>query len=213
MSGKYTRAALFGLAFVGWLSSFIALARLGTWTPFALVGVAMAVLLVGLGAVPIGLLKPTPSNVIAGLGSGLLMVLFTHLAYGWLASSVPGVQQATRALLALLRVGDFSVTARTGLIVIIASCEEVLFRGALVPAAAPSLSRLHTIPGSAFVRVVLLAALYALTTVPLGSPLLTTCAFLCGTAWGLLRLTTGGLVPCVICHVIWDLGVLILWPL
>ncbi|MEO6603239.1 MAG: CPBP family glutamic-type intramembrane protease [Polyangiaceae bacterium] len=196
-----------------WFVSFAVLARLGTWTTFAFVGGAMAALLIGLRAVPIGLLKPTRANVGLGLTAGLAMVLLTHVAYYALNLLAPVIGAATARLMGLLNVSGFSAGARTGLIVLIASCEEILFRGAIPK---PSTSRavpLREFKRRDLRRVVSLAAVYALTTTPLGSPLLAICAVLCGSLWGVLALTTGSLVTPMLAHVVWDLGVLIVWPL
>jgi uncharacterized protein len=62
-------------------------------------------------------------------------------------------------------------------------------------------------------RVAILAACYAAATLPLGSPLLAACAFLCGLAWGSLRVATRSLAPPIVAHIVWDLGVLLVWPL
>lgn len=207
------RSTLFALAVVVWFVSFAVLARLGTWTTFAVVGVAMAALLIGLRVVPIGLLKPTRANVGVGLTSGLMMVLLTHVAYYGLTLLAPVIGAATARLVGLLNVSGFSAGPRTLLIVLIASCEEILFRGAL-----PNLSTRRALPLREFKRrdvrrVVSLAAVYALTTTPLGSPLLAICAVLCGSLWGVLGLVTGSLVTPMLAHVVWDLGVLIVWPL
>jgi membrane protease YdiL (CAAX protease family) len=142
------------------------------------------------------------------------MVVLTHLAYGWLSALIPGVHEATRALLKLLNVVGFTPAERAGLIVVIASCEELLFRGPL-PALVASKAR----PAwrwpvrSEVTRLLAFAAVYALTTVPLGSPLLVVCAFACGSVWGTLRIASGSLVAPILTHVIWDLGVLLIWPL
>jgi membrane protease YdiL (CAAX protease family) len=63
------------------------------------------------------------------------------------------------------------------------------------------------------VQIVAFAAVYALAALPLGSSLLVLCAFLCGVVWGGLRSATGSLVVPILTHVIWDLGVLVVWPL
>jgi uncharacterized protein len=213
VTGTRVRSTLFALAVVVWFFGFAVLARLGTWTTFAVVGVAMAALLIGLRVVPMALLKPNRVNVGVGLISGLTMVLLTHVAYYALTSLAPVIGAATARLMGLLYVSGFSAAGRTGLIVLIASCEEILFRGAL-----PELSRRRALPLRKFERrdvrrVVSLAAVYALTTTPLGSPLLAICALLCGSLWGILSLTTGSLVAPMLAHVVWDLGVLIVWPL
>ena len=213
MSGTRARSTLFTLAVVAWFGSFAVLARLGTWTTFAVIGVALSVPLIWLQIVPATRLAPNRLNVGIGLGSGLLMVVLTHLAYRWLSSLVPGVGAATLRLMGLLNVSGFSAGARSSLIVLIASCEEVLFRGALPDRGVRRSLPLNPLSNRELRGVVGLAALYALATAPLGSPLLALCALLCGSLWGILALATGSLVAPVLAHVVWDLGVLIVWPL
>jgi membrane protease YdiL (CAAX protease family) len=45
-----------------------------------------------------------------------------------------------------------------------------------------------------------------------GSFLLVACAFACGAVWGTLRVATGSLAAPIVAHVVWDLGVLLVWP-
>jgi membrane protease YdiL (CAAX protease family) len=207
------RATLFTLAVVAWFGSFAVLARLGTWTTFAVIGVAIAAPLIRLRIVPAARLTPNRLNVGIGLGSGLLMVMLTHLGFRWLSWLAPGVGVATARLMGLLNVSGFSAGARSCLIVLIASCEEILFRGALSGRGVRRSLPLNPLSSRELRRVVGLAALYALTTAPLRSPLLALCALFCGSLWGILGLATGSLVAPILAHVIWDLGVLMVWPL
>lgn len=213
MNGTRARSTLFTLAVVAWFGSFAVLARLGTWTTFAIVGVVIAALLVRLRMVPTVRLTPNRLNVGIGLATGLFMVLFTHLAYGWLSSRAPAVASGTARLMGLLNVSGFSAGSRTSLIVLIASCEEILFRGALSGRAVTGALPLNSLSSREVGKVVALAAVYAFTTTPLGSPLLAICALLCGSLWGVLALATGSLIAPILAHVVWDLGVLIAWPL
>ena len=91
MNGTYARTSLFVLAVVAWFVSFALLARLGTWTPVALVGVALAAPLVQLRMLPSARLKPNRLNVGVGLFAGLVMVLLTHIAYRGLCALSPEV--------------------------------------------------------------------------------------------------------------------------
>lgn len=59
-------------------------------------------------------------------------------------------------------------------------------------------------------RVLALAVGYALA---LGSGLLIVCAFGCAVLWGGLRVATRSLVVPIIAHGVWDLGILVVWPL
>ncbi|HKO51224.1 MAG TPA: CPBP family glutamic-type intramembrane protease [Polyangiaceae bacterium] len=198
---------------MAWFTSFVVLARLGTWTTFAAVGVALAAPLILLRMVPWVRLRPNQLNVRVGLLSGLLMVVLTQLVYRSLCAFAPDVGAATARLMDLLNVSGFSAGSRAGLIMLIARCEEILFRGALPGRAVQSAPPMNPLSTRELAKVVALAAAYALTTTPLGSPLLLICALLCGSLWGVLGLATGSLVAPILAHVVWDLGVLIVWPL
>lgn len=206
-----TRTGLRLLVFAlsAWTLCFVVLQRLGTWTPFAFVGLALATLAVSRGVVPRSLLRPTLARATVGLAAGALMVVGTHLTYRAVVTFAPPVAGATRQLLVLLNVAGFSSAARALLIVLIASCEEVIFRG-LLPVGS---SLPHWPTSRQLTRIVAFAGVYALTTLPLGSPLLVLCALACGSLWGFIRVATGSLVAPLLAHVVWDLGVLLVWPL
>ena len=208
------RLGMLALATSAWVVGFAALARFGTWTPFALVGTALVVAALVFGAVPATALRPSQGTVGLGLVVGVLMVVLTHVAYAVVAPRVPWARSATSGLLALLNVGGFSPGARAGLIAVIATSEEVLFRGALpTSSAASGRHRLLGLTRTDLVQVVIFAAGYALATMALGSLLLAVCAFVCAIAWGTLRIVSGSLVAPIVAHVLWDLGVLVVWPL
>jgi len=199
--GTSWRLAMLGLGVAGWLAGFAMLHRLGTWAPFALIGPALAALALGSDAEARALLRPSVRTVGVGLAAGLVMVALTHVAFAVVATLLPEVRAATVRLFDLLNVGGFSPAARAGLVVVIASCEEVIFRGALLgPPGAPR-------------RVLGLAAIYALAMATLGSGLLLVCAFVCALLWGALRVATRSLVAPILAHVVWDLGVLVVWPI
>ena len=54
---------------------------------------------------------------------------------------------------------------------------------------------------------------YALAHAPAGSPLLTFIALACGLYWGGLREASRSLLPSLIAHLLWDIALLVLWPL
>lgn len=206
---------LTSIALLVWAGCFWVLQRTGQWLHLAFAGCAMGIAVLVTGAVPKPLLHPTPRAFAVGALSGVVMVVVTQLGYRVVAQLWPDVVAETAALLALLNVVGFSGWARALLIATIASSEELVFRGLLPTSPAPSASpSTRWRPGPrqilAFVGLTLL---YALTTAPLGSGLLIGCALVCGLIWGALRLTTGSLIVPILAHVIWDMGVMILWPL
>ena len=99
--------------------------------------------------------------------------------------------------------------------VVVATCEEILFRGALAGKGQETgrvgLHDLLTWRGLG--TIVALAACYAAATLTLGSSLLVVCALLCGMAWGGLRVATCSLVAPIVAHIVWDLGIFLAWPL
>lgn len=205
------------IALLAWAVCFWVLQRTGQWLHLAFAGCAIGIVVLITGAVPKALLQPTPRALAVGALSGVLMVVVTHLGYRVVAQLWPDVVPETAALLALLNVVGFSGWARALLIATIASSEELVFRGLLPTSPAPSASASPSTrwrPGPRQILVFVgLTVLYALTTAPLGSGLLIGCALVCGLIWGALRLTTGSLIVPILAHLIWDMGVMILWPL
>jgi membrane protease YdiL (CAAX protease family) len=59
----------------------------------------------------------------------------------------------------------------------------------------------------------LAVAAYGLAVVPVGSPLLVLIALACGLYWSVLRQWTGSLVPVLVCHLLWDVVLFLLFPL
>jgi hypothetical protein len=78
--------------------------------------------------------------------------------------------------------------------------EEVLWRGVVQEAIQ---SRLR--PAWA---VIVSALVYGLCHAPIGSPLLTIVAVICGLFWSLLRNRTGSLLPSLMAHLIWDMTII-----
>lgn len=207
------RLSLLAAAVATWLACFAISIRLATWTPFALAGAALATVSLARDADARALLRPSYRDAGIGLGAGLLMVVLTHAAHALVASLLPEVRAATARLFGLLHAGDVPLLLRASLIAIIAASEEVVFRGTVAGARARSELRLHSLTRHDALRVVALAAVYAAAMLTAGSLLLVACAFACGAAWGTLRVTTGSLAAPIVAHVVWDLGVLLVWPL
>lgn len=210
--GRWT---IFALAVAAWLASFSALRHVGTWTAFAVVGPALAILSLSLNREARVLLRPSTQRVAIGLLAGGSMVAATQVAFAAVSWLLPETRTATVALYDLLNVSGFSPGIRTELIIVVATSEEILFRGALAgPIAGSGDGETNFLPkASAIARVILLAAIYATAALPLGSLLLVVCAFGCALVWGTLRFATRSLVPPILAHVAWDLGVLVVWPL
>jgi membrane protease YdiL (CAAX protease family) len=208
------RILLFVLALAAWLACFVVLVRWGTWTVFAVAGGALVTLSTWTDPALFDLLRPSLAKLGIGLMVGMLMLVLTHAAFALFTTLQPGIKPATLELYDLLNAVGYSSLARAALIVAIAASEEVLFRGVLVDSGLDNLEdwRLRVMNGPRLSRVLVLTIGYAAATLPLGSPLLSACALLCGLAWGGLRVATQSLVPPVAAHIVWDLGVLLVWP-
>ena len=200
------------LAFTVWAACFWVLQRTGTWLPFAFAGVALSFLVVMSGAVPLSLLRPTRRALLVGTLGGAAMVVVTHAGYRLVGSMYPGVRSATGELMTLLYVVGYPDWARILLISTIACSEELIFRG-LLPSWPGSASLAGILQTPRLPLLGILSLFHALATAPLASALLVGCALVCGIIWGALRFTTGSLAAPILAHVIWDLGVLLLWPL
>ena len=193
-----------------WLIGLGWVARTGNWTPLAVAAVAAAGRLIAHDPSTRSLLAPNRAALALGAAGGAAMIAATYLLYPPLARAVPGLASGTRSLYALLDAGALHPTVLAAVLVLVATSEEVLWRGRLLVTAngdvAPS-GRAAQLG-----RAVAFAALYGAAHGASGSPLLAGVAFLCGCAWGLLRLASGSLWPPVIAHALWDVAVLVLWP-
>ena len=201
-------AVLLVVAALTWMACFAVLGRLGTWSLFVLAGPLLSALAVGSGAVPAALLRPSTGRVLAGAVAGAAMLAASHVVFAALVAAWPGARGPALSLYALFASGGWSPATRLAFLVVVAVSEEVVFRGALdgAPGAAAAGPRDAA-------RVGLFALAYATGTLPLGNPLLFACALSCGVAWGGLRLASRSLVTPIVAHVVWDVGVLLVWPL
>lgn len=207
------RAAVLAAGTVAWLIGFAVLSRTGSWITFAVTGIVIASVAIATGAVPRMLLRPTLRTVTAGIAGGLCMVGLTHASYALVTPRIPAAAAASTELFALLRVSGFAVTVRAVLIVLIATCEEIMFRGTMPTGRDRATATAGATAAATAATVTAFALLYAAATVTLGSPLLVLVAFLCGMAWGFMRVASASLVVPILAHVVWDLGVLVIWPL
>ena len=128
------------------------------------------------------------------LGSLLLAVF---LLGALVVARIPLLREPVDQLLDHARFGSF--TAVLAITFLNGVVEEIYFRGALYAA----------IPRH---PVALTTALYALTTVGSGVPLLVFAAAVIGVVTGLQRRVTGGFLGPIITHVVWSTGMLVLLP-
>lgn len=127
-----------------------------------------------------------------------VVLLAVFLAGGLLVARIPALRDPVTTLLDHARLGSLAlvavITAVNGI------AEELYFRGALYAA----VGRSHP--------VLVTTAVYALTTVGAGIPLLVLAGALLGVLTGLQRRVTGGVLGPIIIHLTWSLGMLFLLP-
>ena len=133
--------------------------------------------------------RATPSTILLGLGGGVLAAAPVLLLSSHLPMEHRGGEVALSVLPALL---FMALTGNLG--------EEVFFRGALYGAIPQRLTVAAT------------TAIYALTTVVVGVPLLVLAAACVGLVCGLQRRVTGGVLGPIITHLTWSTGMLLLLP-
>ena len=149
------------------------------------------------------LLRPSAGLIAVGAAVGGAMAAVTHLLYPVVAHHVPSIAADAATLYAAFRAPSPAVAAiALGPVVI---GEELVWRGAVQAALVGRFGR----RGGVF----LAAVAYALAHAALGSPLLLVVAFLCGLAWGALRVASRSLIPPLVAHLVWDVLVLLWLPL
>lgn len=171
------------------------------------VRLSIAVVAIGAAAVCVFLLPeffrrlfaPRPTHIIVGLSAAVVMVIATYTIFPILARIDPTIAASTRSLYSRMRVPHATATILV-IVGIIVVAEEILWRGVVQEAfwlKYPSI--MSALPS---------AVVYGLSHAPIGSPLLTIVAVLCGVYWSLLRHRTGSLLPSLIAHLIWDAAIL-----
>jgi membrane protease YdiL (CAAX protease family) len=198
------------IALAAWLLGFAWIGLTGSWTLLVLLAVLAAGRLVAGDPATRRLLRLDGRAAGLGLAGGGAMVAATYAGHGLLAGAFPPFAGATRGLYALLNAEGYRPPALAALILLVATCEEVIWRGRALEPAGGSGARLS---GPALARAAAAAALYGAATLASGSLLLGALALACGLAWGLLRTAGRSLWPAILAHATWDLAVLVVWPL
>ena len=190
------------LAGLVWISGFVALRRAGS--PLLLVGgaVVLAAWLVWRDSETRRLFAPNWRAMALGAVAGLSMVGATYLLFPGFVRLWPALRLQVTELETLLFAGRGPAVA-AAIVVPTSIAEEILFRGRWLDGPRPR-SRVFPIQAAAF---------YAAVHVTSWSPALILAAFTCGALWGVLRRATGSLWSSVVCHLLWDTAVMVIWPL
>jgi membrane protease YdiL (CAAX protease family) len=196
------------LAVAAWLLGFLWIGQRGSWTLLVVLALLVAARLVLGDPETRRLLRPTGGGLLFGLAGAALLVGATYGLYGPLGHLLPGLPASTRGLYGLLNSGGYQPAGLALLVLVMSFAEEVAWRGrSLTGAAAGRLG------AGAMLRVVGVGLLYGAASLTSGSPVLFALAAGCGIAWGLLRVAGRSLWPAIVAHAIWDLAVLVGWPL
>jgi hypothetical protein len=151
------------------------------------------------------LLRPQPSDLLWGLGSGVLLGAVTHIGAALLFRWFPAIEASVRALYVQASVDNRADLILLGLVGVVVIAEEIIWRGAVYRRLA------ERFPGW---RAIVLASLcYTSSTLGLMNPMLVVAALMMGLAWTLLAARSGRLVAPLLSHLTWDLIVLVLYPL
>jgi membrane protease YdiL (CAAX protease family) len=176
--------------------------RAGVWLAIGSVAALLGVVVVAGDSGVRARLRPSWRLILVGVAAAGCMVVVTYAAsplvhvVAWLENDLQRLYSAFGAAgrrTALMALGPVIVG------------EEVVWRGAVQGALEQRVS--------ARAAAVLSAVVYALAHAPIGSPLLVLTALACGIVWAALRAVTGSLVPSIVSHALWDVVVLVAFPL
>jgi uncharacterized protein len=197
------RAYLCG-SVLAWALGAVSTHWIGLWAGIGVAAVCLAIWGLRLDdRLSNDLLRPSPKLLVTGVLAGLFMLVVTYLGYGAAMAGVPFLQGATGELYRFFAsLPRHLIPVAVPVIVV---SEEIVWRGRV-----QALLQERMTPSRATVAA---AAVYALAHAPIGSPLLVGVAFACGLFWGMLRSWTGSIVPGLVAHMVWDLFVMVLFPL
>ena len=196
------RFALFAL--MAWICGATVARSYGIW-----IGVGGVAVLLGLaallldGAALVARRSSTADSVALGLVAGGAMAIATYALYPLVVALAPASAVEAHRLYAAF--ATVSRPRALALVLPIIVGEELVWRGVVQAAATRRVGRAG--------GVALAAALYALGHAAVGSPLLIVVAFGCGLVWSTLRAARGDLVAPLVAHAVWDVCVLVVWPL
>lgn len=142
------------------------------------------------------------SIVLQGVAAGIVMIAGTYALFPIAMHLFPAVGVGTRDLYQLFNSGPAALRLLLPLVIL---GEELVWRGVVQSAVTRRLGPT--------VGLLTAALVYAAAHAPVGAPLLTLVAGCCGIYWGLLRARTGSLIVPLIAHCMWDLVVMLWFPL
>jgi membrane protease YdiL (CAAX protease family) len=143
-------------------------------------------------------------EICLGMICGLLMLGLTQLAYPIGQAILPGLSTWVAPLYGNLRQPPGPYRALPILLLVVMA-EECVWRGLLIDMLQQRYPSLQV--------VMISTACYAIPHLFSSSWLLLGVVLLCGVIWSSLRVMTGSLMVPLLTHLVWDLGVFVLFPL
>jgi uncharacterized protein len=197
---------------MAWGLGFAWMGRGGSWTVLGWLSVAAALRLVIVDAEVRRLLIPSSANFFLGLVGAMVMTAPTRLLFPIVADLIPGLRGATHQLYGILATSRHSPLELALLLALVSSSEEIVWRSRVL--ASPTDAEPRAWPNRAEVIQAFPGALvYAFAHTPSHSPLLVILAWVCGMVWGVIRISTRSVWPSVVTHSLWDLAIMVVWPL
>lgn len=196
---------LLALTHLLWVGAWRLAGAVGIWWSLGSVAVVLGAAALFLAPSSTwALLAPKPGPIGVGLLSGAVLAALSHLLYPPIKGALPSLQPQVETLYGQLHAGPGPVGALPVFIAIIVA-EELLWRGVLFDLVARGRSRwgaaaLITIP-------------YALAQGGQGTLLLIGVALAVGLVFALVRALTRELWAPILCHLVWDLVVMVFLPL
>ena len=185
-----------------WMLAAAFAGRAGLWLAIGSVAVLLGIVVVAGDPGVRARLRPSGRLILVGVAAGGCMVAVTYGLSPVLRVAPSLEHELQRLYSAFSAAGRRTALMTLGPVIV---GEEVVWRGAVQGALE------HRV--SARAAAVLSAVVYALAHAPIGSPLLVLTALACGIVWAALRAVTGSLVPSLVSHALWDVVVLVAFPL
>jgi membrane protease YdiL (CAAX protease family) len=176
----------------------------GLWLALGSTAIFLGVVATGLdGRALVASLRCQPRALAIGAVVGLGMIVATKLVFASLAVALPVLLSGTRELYGAF--GEIGPWAPFLLLPLVVAGEEIVWRGVVYRALDGRMK---------WTAVVLVgAALYGLAHAPVGSPVLVLACLCVGVCWNTLRYWTDSLAAVFVAHMVWDLSILIFFPL
>ncbi len=200
------------LATAAWLLGFLWIGLSGSWVPLAALAVLLAARLVVGDAETRRLLRPSGAGLALGAAGAVLLVGASYALYRPLAALVPGLPAATTGLYRLLNSAGHRPSVLVLLVLVMSVSEEVAWRGRTLSGAA-AVTGAGRLDGARVLRVAQAGLLYGAASLTSGSVVLFALSAGLGMVWGALRVAGRSLWPAIVAHALWDLAVLVAWPL